>query len=142
MSRTGFWSSWPLESFGSPTAIVLDTFVELNQHITPAIGIPWEHDTPPFALKANRNHHPYSMSKRQPLGPSRVLPLIWTEAKEHGILLGDNRQSRSIRIGSGFRRHLAAWTSQRNSRLSSPPPWLKPIDRSALSFLADLGKLS
>ena len=64
-------------------------------------------------------HHPYSGSKRQLLGPPRVLTPVWTESSEHGILPGNNEQSRTI--GSGIRGRFAAWTSN-NNRPSSPPP--------------------
>lgn len=65
------------------------------------------------------SHYSHSTSKRQQLRQSRALPPVWTDANEHGVLSSGNEQSRTI--GSGFRRRLAAWTSDREPRISPPP---------------------
>ena len=74
------------------------------------------------------SHYSHSTSKRQQLGHSRVLPPVWTEANEHGVISNSNDQSRTI--GSGIRGRLAAWTSNREHRLSPPPSPVVETNRS------------
>ncbi|KAF9792556.1 hypothetical protein BJ322DRAFT_56272 [Thelephora terrestris] len=74
------------------------------------------------------SHCSHSTSIRQQPGPSRVLPPVWTEANEHGVLSSINEQSRSI--GSGIRGRLAAWTSHRENRHSPPPSPVAETNRS------------